>query len=286
MRESEVTRLTALALAALLVLPVVHGVAALAVAAGFVAEFLAGVPGPLSALVPVPARTPLPVAGAAVDRYAPAGGGVPLVLVHGYAPEGKDDARVQAAAALLARAGFDVAVPTIPGLTVGRLRPPDAGPVAATLAARAEPAVVLAVSVGAGPALLAAADPAVAGRVRRVVSVGGYASARELLRFYLTGEYAWEGRRGRVRHDRALVAAFVAANAEVVDEPTRRAMAAGDVAAVERFLQAPPPDVAALLEALSPLRVAPGLKAPLVLVHGRDDPAVPYTESLRLAAAR
>jgi DMSO/TMAO reductase YedYZ molybdopterin-dependent catalytic subunit len=44
--------------------------------------------------------------------------------------------------------------------------------------------------------------------------------------------------------------------------------------------------VRALLERLSPERVAPDVRARLVLVHGLDDRAVPYTESLRLAAAR
>ena len=40
-----------------------------------------------------------------------------------------------------------------------------------------------------------------------------------------------------------------------------------------------------MLEALSPARVISDLRAPLVLVHGREDPAVPFTESLRLGAA-
>src|SRR2546430_6232807 len=52
--------------------------------------------------------------------------------------EGKDDPRVREAAALLARSGFDVAVPAIPGLTRGRLRSDDVAPVVATLAARPE----------------------------------------------------------------------------------------------------------------------------------------------------
>src|SRR5207247_1898017 len=119
------------------------------------------------------ALTPLPVPGASVGRYASAGysGGAPLVLVHGFAPEGKDDPRVREAAALLARSGFDVAVPAIPGLTLGRLRSDDVAPVVATLAARPAPTVVLGVSVGAGPALLAAADPRVRDRVRAVVSL-------------------------------------------------------------------------------------------------------------------
>jgi pimeloyl-ACP methyl ester carboxylesterase len=138
--------------------------------------------------------------------------------------------------------------------------------VLATLAARARPTVIVTVSVGAGPALLAAADPAVRDRVRAVLSLGGYASASELLRFFLTGEYAWDGIRGRVAHDPAVVRAFVEANAELVGRPAH--------------------ETAELLERLSPERVAPAIRARLILVHGVDDPTIPYTESLRMAAAR
>jgi pimeloyl-ACP methyl ester carboxylesterase len=283
-RQPEVSRLLSLLLAALLAVPVVHAAFTLGLSAAFLIEFLSGgARRPLSALTGPPRVTSLPVAGAAVDRWT-SNGGVPLVLVHGYAPAGKDDPRVREAAALLARAGFDVAVPTIPGLTRGRLRPDDVRPVVATLAARPRPTVVVAVSVGAGPALLAAADPAVRDRVRAVLSLGGYASAPELLRFFLTGEYAWEGIRGHVTHDPAVVRAFVEANADLLDRPARDALA--DPGRAAAALRAPPPAVAKLLERLSPERAADAIRARLILVHGVDDPAVPYTESLRLAAAR
>ncbi|MFQ5946271.1 MAG: hypothetical protein ACE5NC_08485, partial [Anaerolineae bacterium] len=49
----------------------------------------------------------------------------PLVLVHGLTPYGKDDPELRRAARLLARAGFAVAVPTLPELTRLRLRPGD-----------------------------------------------------------------------------------------------------------------------------------------------------------------
>jgi len=209
---------------------------------------------------------------------------VPLVLVHGYAPAGKDEPRVREAAALLARAGFDVAVPTIPGLTRGRLQSDDVRPVVATLAARARPTVMIAVSVGAGPALLAAAEPSVRDRVRAVLSLGGYASAPELLRFFLTGEYGWGAVRGRVVHDPDVVRAFVEANADLLDDAGREALA--DPARAAAALRALPPAVATVLNQLSPDRVARDIRARLILVHGVDDPAVPYTESLRLAAAR
>ncbi|HKQ67492.1 MAG TPA: hypothetical protein VJZ73_20905 [Methylomirabilota bacterium] len=190
------------------------------------------------------------------------------------------------AAALLARAGFDVAVPTIPGLTRGRLGPEDVEPVVRTLAARAEKTVVVGVSVGAGPALLAAADPRVRDRVSAVLSLGGYASAREVVRFWLTGAYSYQGISGRVEHDPEVVKAFVRASADRLEPASRAILEAADPQAVERLLDAPPADLQRYLEGLSPLRVAPAIGARLFLVHGRADRAVPYTESVRLAAAR
>ena len=208
--------------------------------------------------------------------------GAPLVLVHGFAPQGNRDERVLAAAALLARTGFAVAVPTIPGLTQGRLRPHDTEPVIAALDLRPGPATLVTVSVGAGPALLAAADPRVSGRVATVVVLGGYASARELVRFFLTGEYAYGDRRGHTVHDPEVIRAFLAANADLLDPSVRENLAAGNRQATEIALEA----IAPLLDVLSPERVAPRIPGRVVLVHGRGDRAVPYTETLRLAAAR
>ncbi len=289
MRQPEVARLTTLVLAALLVVPVARAAWTLLATAALLIELLsAGTVRPLSALTPTPTRETLAVPGAAVDRWAPRTPlpATPLVLVHGLAPAGKDDPRVRAAAALLARAGFEVAVPTIPGLTRGRLRPDDVAPVVRTLAAQPAPAVLLGVSVGAGPALLAAADAGVRDRVRAVLCLGGYASATELLRFYLTGDFAFDGVRGRVDHDPDTVRAFVDANADLVDDATRAAVAAGDRAQIGRLLDAPPPALRALLDDLSPERVVGAIHGRVVLVHGRSDRAVPYTETLRLAAAR
>jgi hypothetical protein len=143
---------------------------------------------------------------------------------------------------------------------------------------------MIAVSVGSGPALLAAADPRVRDRVSVVLSLGGYASALEVLRFFVTGDYAWDGIRGHVSHPPDVVRAFVEANADLLDPAARDAL--GDPARAAAALAHPPPAVAELLDRLSPERVVNQIRARLVLVHGVDDPAVPYTESLRLAAAR
>jgi len=271
----------------LLVLPVMRAGCRASLAAAFLVEFLTHAP-VLTATTAAPVRGPLGVAGAAADLYSHAGWtqGVRLVLVHGFAPEGKDDRRVREAAVLLARTGFDVAVPTIVGLTRGRLGLEDVETVVAALASHAAPTVVMAVSIGAGPALLAAADPRVRDRVSTVVSLGGYASGIEAVRFWLTGDYGFEKVRGRVEHDPELVRMFVRANWDLLDPASQTLLESGEPENAARFLAALPPNLRRHLESLSPLRVARDISAPLVLVHGYQDRAVPYTESLRLAAAR
>jgi fermentation-respiration switch protein FrsA (DUF1100 family) len=79
---------------------------------------------------------------------------------------------------------------------------------------------------------------------------------------------------------------FVDANADRLDARSRAVLEAADPEGATRLLAAPPADLQRYLDALSPLRVARDIRARLFLVHGRTDRAVPYTESLRLAAAR
>jgi pimeloyl-ACP methyl ester carboxylesterase len=255
----------------------------MAVSTAFLVEFLSDGRYPvLSRLTDTPTRRRLTARGVEIETFGESRARASLVLVHGFAPEGNRDRRLRAAAALLARAGFAVAVPTIPGLTSGRLRPSDAEAVVTALRLRPGPASLVAVSVGAGPALLAAADTRVSRRVEAVVVLGGYASARELVRYFLTGEYAFGDLQGRTSHDPRLVRGFIEANADLVDGPLRQALETGDPHAVDQALDA----LAPLLDALSPERVARRIRGRLILIHGRGDPAVPYTESLRLAAAR
>ena len=286
MRQPQVAAaLLTLAAALVLATPVVLAARALVVSAAFLAEFLTD--GRVPALTRLTAP---PVAGAldaGTDRYRPGGlaAGAPLVLVHGLTPQGKDDPRLQRAARLLARAGFDVAVPTIPGLTRGRLRPDDARPVMAALAARREPACLVSVSIGAAPAFLAAADSAVAGRVRMLLALGAHASALELIRYHLTGDDA-SGDAHRAPPHPELAQALIEANAELADPALRAALATGDPASVEAAIVTLPPSTRSVMAQLSPAHVVALIRAPIVLVHGRDDAAVPYTESLRLAAAR
>ncbi|MBI3028042.1 MAG: hypothetical protein HYY64_00810 [Candidatus Rokubacteria bacterium] len=230
---------------------------------------------------------------------------------------GKDDPRLAQAARLLARVGFRVAVPTIPGLTRLRLRPEDAEPVVAAIRSLAGEkgsgqVSVLGVSVGAGPALLAAADSRVSDRVGAVLSLGGYASAVELLRYFLTGAYSYGRVSGRVSPRPEAARLFLRENLDLLERAEdRRALDAWlagpgpgapaalspegmavltlvenrDPARVDALVRKLPPGLQDLLARLSPEQVVPRLSARLLLVHGRGDPAVPFTESLRLAAA-
>jgi len=79
---------------------------------------------------------------------------------------------------------------------------------------------------------------------------------------------------------------FLRANGDRLDARSRALLESGDLEGVARFLAAPPVELQRHLDSLSPIRVARDIRARLVLVHGRTDRAVPYTESLRLAAAR
>lgn len=289
-------RVALLLLALLLAAPTLAGAGRALTVTLFLAEFLSDGGWPwLSAATPAPARLALPATAAGhpvpTDLYSPPRllPSPGLVLVHGLSAGGKDDARLRQAAALLARAGFRVAVPTVEGLTRLRLRPEDAQAVVAAASALSGTGVssvsILAVSVGAGPALLAAADPALAPRLSALLALGGYASARELLRYTLTGAHELAPAGGGALPDEAAIALFAEANTELMDDAGRRLVANRDPAAVDRLLAALPAASQRLLSALSPEARVGRIRAPLFLVHGRHDPAVPYTETLRLARA-
>jgi pimeloyl-ACP methyl ester carboxylesterase len=295
-REPEVSgvvpALCWVALAFLVALPVLSGLGTAFVTTAFLVEFLSeGRPPLLSRLTPPPSVRPLAIPpeglALAADLYQPF---TPwpsrnVVLVHGLSPAGKGDPRLQEAARLLARAGFRVLVPTVPGLTRLRLRPDDAETVVQAIKAlRSWGRVqVLGISVGAGPALLAAADPRVAGEVSAVLSLGGYASTVELLRYFLTGTYRYGAVAGQARPDPRAVSEFIQANADLLDDAALRLVDNRDPARVEPLVRDLSPQLRDLLETLSPERVIGRLRGRLLLIHGKNDPAVPFTESLRLA---
>jgi fermentation-respiration switch protein FrsA (DUF1100 family) len=256
--------------------------------------------------------------GGTADLWRPAG--APpyrgAVLVHGLTPDGKDDRRLVDAAVLLARGGLAVLVPDLPAMRAQRLSPGDTpvvGDAVRRLAADRRVGgklAVIAVSVGTAPVVSALADAEAGARVRLVATLGGHAEARELVRYFTTGAWGFGAVSGRVQLDPSLATAFVALNLDIVRDPGDRAAVAAalqgrplapaagpearavlavlrnrDPARVDPLLAALPPETHARLDALSPARSVRRLPGRLLIVHGRDDPAIPFTESVRLAAA-
>jgi fermentation-respiration switch protein FrsA (DUF1100 family) len=308
---------------AVLAAPVAIRAWAGAVGLCFLVEFLTEGQQPwLSRMTASPVVEPLAGPGTAeVDLWRPGGrdlGPWPgLLLVHGLTPDGKQDSRLAWTADRLARAGFLVAVPEVPGLRAQHLRPDDAGTIRMALErltahprVRRGPVAILSVSVGLAPVALALGAPTLAERVGLLVTLGGYGDARELVRYFTTGAYAFGETAGRTPVDPALAVAFVARNPDLVPDPRDRAVVLDvlsgrpttgepgpggrailallqnrDPARVDALLRDLPLETRQLLDLLSPVRHLGQGSARLLLVHGRDDPAIPFSESLRLAAA-
>ncbi|CAA7614095.1 alpha/beta hydrolase [Magnetospirillum sp. UT-4] len=247
-----------------------------------------------------------------------------LVLVPGAAREGKDHPLLVALAETLARARFEVLVPDIPTLRALEVAEADREPIADGVrwlqAERGLPSIgIAAISYGAAPAVLAALEePSVA----FVVTVGAPYDLTELLTFFTTGHYRegpgrpwlrkdpnaygkWvfvlsNARRLEDSADRALLAAIAERKLAHPDTPIddlragltpqgRAVMALLDNADPDRvpaLIAALPPRIGAEIAALDlARRDLSRLAARLILVHGRDDRIVPWTEARALAAA-
>ena len=112
-----------------------------------------------------------------VDRYSSAADAPPILLVPGAAPAGRDDARVVALASSLAATGREVVVPELI-LYDQELDVDDVGrvvEVAAYLCRGRDDVVLFGFSYGGSLALVASADPRVAGCIDLVATFGAYA---------------------------------------------------------------------------------------------------------------
>jgi pimeloyl-ACP methyl ester carboxylesterase len=130
------------------------------------------------------------------------------------------------------------------------------------------------------------------------------------VRYFTTGAYAFGGTAGRAAVDPALAGPFLVRNLDLLPDPRDRAAlldalegrppgpAAGsgvravlallqnrEPGRVDALVEALPVETRELLASLSPAAPLARTHARLLLVHGRDDSAIPFTESLRLAAA-
>lgn len=168
------------------------------------------------------------------DLYLPAAGKplAGIVLMPGAVPHGKDDARLVAFAATLARARFAVLTPEMEGFRELRIQPGDARAVADAfhyLASRPDLAPngragIAAFSYATGPALLAAMQPDIRERVRFVVGVGGYYDLARTVGYFSTGYFRREGRWHYLRPDDYGRMVFVKSSSPYLRDPRDRAI--------------------------------------------------------------
>ncbi len=292
-------------------------------------------PSELKSMTPAPARTTISydIAGRAylADLYHPRQPiGAGLVLVPGFTPHGKDDARLVNLALSLSRARFLVLVPDLRGPREMRVRLEDSRGIADAAIHLAQMDLlrgqqgvgVVAISYAAGLAILATVENGAAAPIRFLVSIGGYYDTTVLATFVTTGRFRRSsGSRWQSRDPHpAAKWFFLAGNIGLLDDAADRSAL---LAIAERRMDnpdAPVGDFAArlgpegrtlldLLENSNPdrvealLRKLPGriqtqlqqlslrnhdlshLAGRLLLVHGREDSMIPYTESMALAAA-
>jgi len=178
---------------------------------------------------------------------------------------------------------------------------------------------IFAFSYAAGPALLAALEPDIRDKVRFLVLVGGYYDAERVLRFTTTGAHGYRGRMEQLAPheygrlvlvlsaadllppvDRVLFTEIVKlkfADPEADLHPLAEGLGPEARALYELLINEDPARFSALVARLNPRfrsrwqELSPSaydlsaLKARVYLVHGRWDPAIPYTESLSLRDA-
>lgn len=270
-----------------------------------------------------PREYPAKWAGGEGDVYAPAGRvRAAMVLVPGAAVLGRDEPRLQALARSFARAGFVVLVPELPEVRRLALSKLDADRVASALRQLrqwqpGQPLGVAAVSYAVAPAIIAALDT----QPQFVVGIGGYHDAEVAIRFVTTGVFRpiGDAREVRVAPNDYGRWAFLLANAGRLDDandaaalqaiamarfrggadiPALAARLGSEGRAVLALVENQDPDAVTRLVAALPERVRreidalnlalydlSKLRSHLILVHGRGDPLVPYSESQALAAA-
>jgi pimeloyl-ACP methyl ester carboxylesterase len=306
------TRILALLLLVALLAVVARPVGLRGVALVTVADGLGlAVPRPFA---PAVERVRDAVGGVEVDRYAPSAGGTAdpaIVLVPGASPAGRDDDRVVAIASALARASRTVVVPELE--VYGEdLVPADIErlvEVAGALARDHGPVVLAGLSFGGSLSLLAAHDPRLVDRVALVATFGAYADLAGVIQAVSTGvslvdgeQIGWDPdpRAAEIVEDQLLgllSGADRAAVAAALEGDRDAASLRTELRAVHDLLEdhdpertmahldAAPETVRDRIAEVSPARAAPDLTVPIVALHTRDDPVIPYGELARLEVA-
>lgn len=230
-----------------------------------------------------------------------------VIMVPGAAPDGRDDTRLVSLAEAFARSGRGVLVPELE-VYQEDLVPEDLERLVTLIGAIAPhhgPVVLAGISFGGSLSLIASADPRVAGEVSLVATFGAYADLAGVLQAAITGRslvdgehYVWhpDPRAEEVAREQLIGLMPDEARQPLIDaletedptglpdhlRPAYELLTARDPARVAELVDALPPSVLERLDAVSPVRAAADLDVPIVALHAKDDPVIPYAELHRL----
>jgi hypothetical protein len=178
---------------------------------------------------------------------------------------------------------------------------------------------MMGISYGAGPMLLAAADPRIRDKVSVVSTFGGYYDLRTVMSFALTGAYEYGGVQGFVRPESSLRWMFAYKNLDLLHSSNDRKKFRTiiekrnryEIAEAESLAKSLGPEGRALhafllntdrerfallyenlslpvreyVYQLSPARAIKYITASFIIIHAIDDYSIPYSESIRIADA-
>ena len=211
------------------------------------------------------------------------GSGPVVVYANAATPLGIEQPAVGRFLTGLAGAGFVAVAPELPRVREGEVRPETIDALVSVARASGPHVALVGASTGAGLAILAAADPRIAGRVSAVAAIGPFASLRNVLQLATTGFY------GDRPYPAAPLLARAAARslaASAADDPAVPALLANrDPARFDEIFGALEPETRALVEELSPLARIGCVLAPVELASSPDDPFFPVDEARALARA-
>ena len=247
-------------------------------------------------------------AGLPVDVYGEPSSS-PLLIVHGVNPTGKNSLDLVRISEALAQVGYQVFIPDFAEMKKLHLQPEEVDRIRSVFQFIGKESGIACFSYGCGPALIAAANPDLRNHVRFVIAFGGYFDIREALEFVITGPTTsvaylkWfylrensdlasdETDRPPLRTIAEHHLYGTPLESNVADKLSPEAKSLLDVftattpAEFRARLNAAPQSLQRRLDALSPAAYVGQMKAPLLLIHGMNDPVIPSEQSVELAAA-
>ena len=219
-----------------------------------------------------------------------------LVFASGATPEGRTHPTVLRLGLALARAGYMISIPELPGVAGGVLTPAtlDAAIRSTTEIADQRQSLhgrvgLVGVSVGGTLALLVAAQPQLAARISIVSCIAPFTDLKRVMLLATTGMYRDDGGGLRPYPVPAELAAGLARSIEEIGAADARAthelLANTDPSRFDDLYDALPATVHESVKALSPRHVVDRILAPVEIATAPRDRYFPVDEPLAIATS-